>query len=630
MQPTFDDTAFASAALDASSIDGHERYAKNLAALWPVDATLARRLEALDFGTIAARLTSAHQPDEPAGGLEGIRPEEQFAFQIYGVGAHVPALFDRVGGVEGEAIFLIFEPSLEHLRDEFLRRDYSQLLTSRRAILFAMIDPIDIGQRLAPLTATIALGLTSLADRRGVARDAAFFEAAGRAMADFVTFTNTNIATAIQYGRKTTFNVIDNLSAYASAPDLSRLKGAFKGAPAILVSAGPSLQKNIDQLRVVAGRAVIIAVQTTLKPLLAAGVVPQFVTALDHHEISTRFYENLPDDLTTELVAEPKVSGQVIAAWQQDPRRKLTLLGNEAAESLLREVGLNKPTLPPGATVAHLAFSLAEHLGCGTAILVGQDLGFSDGLAYAPGTSYDDVWRAETGRFVSFEMKQWEHIARDRAALRRLPDWHGVPTYTEQRLFSYLQQFERMFACSAVRVIDATEGGVAKKGADPMTLAEAVAMFCRTEIGPCPPYPELGMTKRDVVARSLAKRKVEAVGIAEVCRETLPLLRSLVTHIDDQPRVNATIALLDDLRRRLVRHDETYRLILTLSQRSEQERYRADRRIRAVGAGGIERQRLQAERDLANVEAILESAMALAERLSPYATKANESIRRAA
>ena len=120
---------------------------------------------------------------------------------------------------------------------------------------------------------------------------------------------------------------------------------------------------------------------------------------------------------------------------------------------------LDKAELPGGATVAHLAFYLAEHLGCDPIIFVGQDLGFSDGLCYTPGTSYEDVWRPELSRFCTVEMKQWEQIVRERFILRRIPDQQGRPMYTEERLFTYLQQFERDFLQQQARVIDATEGG---------------------------------------------------------------------------------------------------------------------------------------------------------------------------
>src|SRR6185436_15075743 len=106
---------------------------------------------------------------------------------------------------------------------------------------------------------------------------------------------------------------------------------------------------------------VLIAVQTTLQPLLQMGIEPHFVTSLDYHDICTRFFENLPDlgrPVRTELVAEPKATSAIFSLnpgpW--------SLLGNEFAESLLRELRLGKATLPAGATVAHLAYYLAEFL----------------------------------------------------------------------------------------------------------------------------------------------------------------------------------------------------------------------------------------------------------------------------
>src|SRR6185437_11105271 len=56
-----------------------------------------------------------------------------------------------------------------------------------------------------------------------------------------------------------------------------------------------------------------------------------------------------------------------------------------------------------------------------------------------------------------------------RFILRRIPDCQGKPMYTEERLFTYLQQFERDFARSKARIIDATEGGAAKRGTTVMT-----------------------------------------------------------------------------------------------------------------------------------------------------------------
>ncbi len=597
----------------------HANYLDNLAALWGAAAPLARRIEAVDAATPAAGLSAPDEPkEEIAGLLEQVDRAEQFAFHVYGFGPHLLELFDRTGAGEGEAVFAVFEPDVAHLRDALLRHDYSPLLASRRIVILTCTDAAEVGRRLEPLTSNISLGFHGVRHHPSVARDPAFFEQATQAVADLVSHTRTQIATTLQHGRRTTVNIAGNIAAYATTPGLERLAGAFSQKPAIIVAAGPSLRRNIDRLRDAAGRAVIIAVQTTLRPLLEAGVVPQFVTALDYHEISARFYERLPRDLPTELVAEPKVSPEVVRAWCSVEGRRLTFLGNDAADTLLRELRPRKPRLPAGATVAHLAFSLAEHLGCSTAILVGQDLGFSDGLAYVPGTSYDDVWRPETGRFCTFEMRQWEHIARDRAALRRVEDYQGNSTYTEQRLFTYLKQFEAMFARTSMRVVDATEGGVAKAHTVRMGLAEAIDTLCTDGVGPVPDYPDIlpGAPSPEAVAACLRRRAAEAHTIAEICRETASLLDDIARAGGDQARVNRAISRIDALRQRLREIDPTYLLATSLTQRSEQERFRADRRIRAANLSPEERQRRQVERDRANVQAVLAAAEDLEQILS--------------
>jgi len=80
---------------------------------------------------------------------------------------------------------------------------------------------------------------------------------------------------------------------------------AYKGNRDHRVS-GSFARKNKHLLHEAAGKAVIIAVQTTLSHCFELGVEPQFVTSLDYHDICTRFFERLPPTLKTELIAEPK------------------------------------------------------------------------------------------------------------------------------------------------------------------------------------------------------------------------------------------------------------------------------------------------------------------------------------
>jgi hypothetical protein len=422
---------------------------------------------------------------------------------------------------------------------------------------------------------------------------------------EYTSFGKTSLNTVVLNSKRTAENIAKNLAWYVASPNISRLKDRHKGRPAVIVSAGPSLRKNKHLLKGLADKAVLIAVQTMLQPMLEMGIEPHYVTSLDYHDICTRFFEKLPSKINTELVAEPKASSAIFRMYPGP----VSLLGNRFADSMLREMRLDKAELPGGATVAHLAFYLAEYMGSDPIIFVGQDLGFSDGLCYTPGTSYEDVWRPELSRFCTVEMKQWEQIVRERFILRRIPDYQGRPMYTEERLFTYLQQFERDFANTKARVIDATEGGAAKRGTRTMTLAEAVEEFCSASLSALGhDYPGLKWDRAGECIELLERRRDEAKRIAEISLKTLPLLEEICDNIEDQPRVNRAIGEIDGLRARMNDLGATYDLVTELTQSSQLHRFEADRKISASKLDGTEKQRRQVARDIENVRGIADAA----------------------
>jgi hypothetical protein len=599
---------------------------RNLAALWALDAALAARVEALHpaepyatqpsragpptlaVTTPDGRSTFLHSRYDPA--AEAARLVDTLdvggpvVFYVFGLGLgyHLDALLERAGG---EAIFCVFEPDLRLLRTAMECRDLTGVFDGRRVMFFTQLDKADLFTRLTPHTAMVSLGTASLVHPPSVQLQPEFHAQFQTWVAEFASFGRTSMNTLVLNGRRTAENIAQNLAWYAASPSLSRLRDRHRGKPAIIVSAGPSLRKNKHLLKDASDRAVIVAVQTTLQPLLEMGVEPHFVTSLDYHEICTRFFEKLPPTLRTELVAEPKANNAILSMYPGP----ISILGNDYADSLIAETRPDKSRLPGGATVAHLAYYLAEHLGCDPIIFVGQDLGFSDGLCYAPGTSYEDVWRPELGRFCTAEMKQWDQIVRERFILRRIADYDGRSMYTEERLFSYLQQFERDFANSKARIIDASEGGAAKRGATPMKLADALDAYCREPLtNVFTPHPGLAWDRVGGCVASLRKRLDEAAEIERISRETLPLLREIADHIDDQARVNRTIVRIDALRAQMNGLGACYDLVTQLTQSTELKRFEADRKISAARDDATERQRLQVERDIGNVRGIADAA----------------------
>jgi len=620
---------------------------RNLAALWASEPNLARAVESaletegyplepsksglptVRVQTQDGRTTYLHSRYEPAKEaeklIESIEVERKTTFYVlgFGLGYHLEKLFEKASD---EAIFCIFEPDIQVIRAALESRDISQMIGSNRLLWFWDTDKSIFFRRLTPQTALISVGSETIEHAASVQHHEPFYRQVRTWLAEFASFCRTNMNTLLLNSEETARNITKNIGWYAAAPGIGRLSQAYRGSPAVIISAGPSLRKNKHLLKDLQRDAVLIAVQTTLQPLLEMGVEPHFVTSLDYHEICSRFFERLPTGIRTELVAESKATPRVLEMMTGP----VSIIGNDFADGLLREMKIAKAGLTSGATVAHLAFYLAEHLGCDPIIFIGQDLGFSDGLCYTPGTSYEDVWRPELGRFCTVEMKQWEQIVRDRPILRKIPDYLGRPMYTEERHFTYLLQFERDFGKCKSKIIDATEGGAMKRGATVMKFADAISEYCKNPLADVEiDRPKMQWELLGECRDCILQRKTEGEEIEHISRQTMPLLEEIRDHIEDQPRVNRLIARIDELRAKMDALGRTYDQVMQFSQMTELKRFERDRLLKARRLEGAERQKWQLERDIVNVAAVGTAAKLFVQTMDDIAVDlAKQSVRR--
>jgi hypothetical protein len=395
------------------------------------------------------------------------------------------------------------------------------------------------------------------------------------------------------------------------------LRDRFAGYPGIIVSAGPSLRKNIDQLAELKGRAVICAVQSTYGTLLDHGIRPDFVTALDYHEMSLRFFEGRDDFAGMHLVAEPKANWKVIDQYTGP----VSLLDNAFARLCLGEALGARPGLKAGATVSHLAVYLALHLGCDPIVLIGQDLGYTNHVYYMPGTAIHGMWRPELNRFCTMEMKEWERIVRHRKLLMKVRDIHGRDIYTDEQLFTYLQQFEGDFASIPGRVVNATEGGVNIGGTRVMTLREVGETYCQRPV-PRERFAYLDQANWRNTARlkqgreQIQQRMAEVEAMLATCREMVAVLGELKGLLSEPRAFNRRIADVDTLRLKVKAQDRTYRLISMVAQHAELQRFSADRQLGMEDVDGTARAERQLERDSRFVEAFSEGGEVLKEILT--------------
>lgn len=236
--------------------------------------------------------------------------------------------------------------------------------------------------------------------------------------------------------------------------------------PAILVSAGPSLDKNVRELKAAEGHAFIIVVDTAMKAVLRNDITPNLIICIDPKKALV-FFDN-ERFLNIPIVVEKDIPPQIIQ--QHKGSRFYTGRKYDITDYMAEkyEKG-NYLHLETGGSVANSAFTLIRKLGFKNIILVGQDLAFTDGKWHTK-DAYDDEVRNRKDAEESIGACEVEGI-------------YGGMVRTESRMRSYLKWFENMIAkYSELHVVDGTEGGARIHGSEILTLKEAIARYGVEEV----------------------------------------------------------------------------------------------------------------------------------------------------
>jgi hypothetical protein len=154
----------------------------------------------------------------------------------------------------------------------------------------------------------------------------------------------------------------------AGRPAVQSLGPGWAGRPAIVVGAGPSLEDDLETLRGISDRALIVAASSAAGALARGGVVPHaWACAEERHEASS--------ELAGSYQGSWLIPGTHCheAFWHLDPDRTIpcVMATTGIGTFLARIFGL--PTLSTGGSVTTVCFALARQLGADPIILVGQD-----------------------------------------------------------------------------------------------------------------------------------------------------------------------------------------------------------------------------------------------------------------
>lgn len=185
-------------------------------------------------------------------------------------------------------------------------------------------------------------------------------------------------------------NTLQNLDALARSGDVDALSGQFSRVPAIVVAAGPSLDANLPAIRRLQNQALIVAADTAARPLLSAGVMPDFVVAVDPQELNGRHLCGLPPHPQTWLVAEGSIDPSVFS--QFGDQVFVFSVSEHQPWPWLQSHGFRRGRLRAWGSVITTTFDLVCRMDCSPVIFAGADLAYSGGMTYCRNTTYEPRW----------------------------------------------------------------------------------------------------------------------------------------------------------------------------------------------------------------------------------------------
>lgn len=325
---------------------------------------------------------------------------------------------------------------------------------------------------------------------------------------------NTDIVFNSEHINNFWHNILDLIDQYGSQDLIDNLKLENENKyPAFIVSAGPSLDKNIAVLKKVKGRGIIMAVDTAIKPLLKKGIKPDIIASVDPHKPLELFQyegvENIP--MLVDIGYNSKIKnfhkGKRFYPWNGEPFIR------EFLEKFDIELGI----IESGGSVACNLFSLAITAKFNSIILIGQDLAYPNKKGHS-----SDSYESES----DIDIKSGKYF--------KVEDIYGDEIYTEGNMNVYRKWFEATIARNPdIRFIDATEGGAKINGTEIMTLNNAIEECCaklKTKnwskiVNDCPKL--MNAEQRENAIKTIEEMPENLKQLKEDLNEGMALIKSL-------------------------------------------------------------------------------------------------------
>lgn len=374
-----------------------------------------------------------------------------------GNGIFLRELLKRLGS---DAVVFVMEPDVSIFFYQVLHQDLSDIIRDERVFLFVKsIDDDTLEETLDSCLHWSMLKSQIVCDHPGY--DKFYIEdyieyRRKIKRADRIEIVNRNTINALS--KNIVRNVLKNLHFIKESNYAGEIMNILpEDVPVIIVSAGPSLDKNICELKKAKGKAFIIATDTSVKYLLQNDVAFDVMVTLDACKSPKHISDPKCKDIPMFCTLESR--NQIM---EFHTGKKIWFRSGIYLENLYQKMGRRFPKYNTGGSVATASYMISVAMGAKRIILVGQDLAYSGEVTHAGGVE--------------------RHVAGEEEGIQMVEGIDGSQVRSRGDWLMYRDWFEEAAAIEeAPDVIDATEGGVLIKGTKIMKLSDAIRDYCTVD-----------------------------------------------------------------------------------------------------------------------------------------------------
>jgi hypothetical protein len=269
-------------------------------------------------------------------------------------------------------------------------------------------------------------------------------------------------------------NMVENAPVVVDNPHLRTLWQQFQGVPVFIVANGPSLDRNIQELKRVGHKGLILCCESAIAALMKNGIQPDAIVVAErtpasyqYHFQNIEYSENII--LLALSVADPRI-------FRSFPGQRIPIFRSmESNSQWLNRILADGEGVSGGINVSHLAFELAVYVGANPVVFVGQDLAYgTDGTTHSKHSKYTNE-----GHYYIDEIKKSPVVyveGNDDGS-------GGGPIPSTSAWVDYRKWLEQLIEQNPSRtVINSTEGGAKIQGTQNRKLADVIDQYCTVDL----------------------------------------------------------------------------------------------------------------------------------------------------